>query len=99
MKNESIKKKESDLKQACKVEMAELTDRNKTLSDQLKRGSSRISGDADLSEYEAKLDRLRKAMAIKSKLAAQLERKLDDVTSSFEEEQYLRRLYELVRAF
>ena len=76
--------------------MAELTERNKKLSDQLKPGSNLIADEADLSDYQAKLDRLRQVLAVKSKLAAQLERQLDDVTSSFEEEQYLRRLYELV---
>ena len=36
LKNESIKKKESDFKQACKVEMAELNERNQNLAAKLK---------------------------------------------------------------
>ena len=96
LKNEKIKKKESDFKQACKVEMNQLAERNQKLSDQLKPGSDRSKAEPDLSALQAKLDRLRQDLAAKSKRVGKLERQLDDVTSSFEEEQYLRRLYELV---
>ena len=70
LKNERIKKKESDLKQACKLEMAELTQRNKELSDRLKAGSGRIREEPDLTDYDAKLDRLRQDLAVKSKLVS-----------------------------
>jgi len=76
--------------------MGQLAERNQKLSDQLESGSDRIKVEPDLSALEAKLDRLRQDLAAKSKLVGKLERQLDDVTSSFEEEQYLRRLYELV---
>ena len=76
--------------------MTELTERNKKLTDRLKSGSDQGKAEPDLSALQTKLDHLRQDLAGKSKVVGKLERQLDDVTSSFEEEQYLRRLYELV---
>jgi len=96
LKNESLKKREIDFKQACKAEMAELTERNKILLDQLN-GPERLSQEPpDLKGYQVKLDQLRQDLAAKSRQVGKLERLLDDVPSRYELDQYQRRFFELV---
>ena len=96
--NEALKKDESEFKAACRKELQELKARNEELQrkvDSQDRDEENEVTEEDVEKAKTRLATLRLELANKTREADALERKVDDVPSSYELAQYQKRFLEL----
>ena len=98
-KNETFKKKESELRKSCKEKMEKMMAQNSQLRKEIdslqERNNINSSNTTLANANKDQLDRLREELAHKSKIVSDLERKLDQIPSAYELAQYQRRFVEL----
>lgn len=96
--NEALKKDEADFKAACRKELQELKARNEGLKrkvdSQGRDGNNEVTAE-DTERAKTRLATLRLELASRTREADALERKVDDVPSSYELAQYQKRFLEL----
>ena len=94
-KNETLKKKESEFRQSCKDKMEEKIAKNKLIKSEIDLLKEHNDGGKEGKIHIENIERLREELAHKSKVVADLERKLDEIPSAYELAQYQRRFVEL----
>ena len=93
--NEKLKKQESEYKNSCKKELEELQKRNEDAMNVIKALAAETEGSQQNSEQKKELQEKRRALAERTKICLQLERKIDRIPSRSELAQYQRRFVEL----
>ena len=96
--NEALKKDEAEFKAACRKEHQEMMARNEELQrkvDSQGKDEENEVTEEDVERAKARLAAVRLELASKTREADALERKLDDVPSSYELAQYQKRFLEL----
>ena len=93
--NEKLKKQESEFKISCKKELEELQKRNEDAMMVIKALAAETEGSSLNSEQKKELQEKRRALAERTKICLELERKIDRIPSRSELAQYQRRFVEL----
>ena len=93
--NEKLKKQESEFKISCKKELEELQKRNEDAMMVIKALAAETEGSTLNSEQKKELQEKRRALAERTKICLELERKIDRIPSRSELAQYQRRFVEL----
>ena len=93
--NEKLKKQELEFKNSCKKELEELQKRNEDAMSVIKALAAEAEGSQLNSEQKKDLQNKRRALAERTKMCLEIERKIDRIPSRSELAQYQRRFVEL----